>query len=81
MTDAPESRVSWFVAKDPAFSMTTEGELKIEFSPSMSGLEIEAGRMGLLIPAESTKILLRHLQELRTIQETLSAKRPKPGAH
>jgi hypothetical protein len=78
MTPLP---TTWWDAQGPfSFALTTEGALTVVWGHHT----IQGGpqlRMGIVIPPEEVKILRWGLQETETTQETLSARRPTPGAH
>jgi hypothetical protein len=74
-------QTSWIRAEEPiSFSLSTEGELLVEYGVRFE-IEGPVRTMGLVIPAERARTLLHGLRQTGTIQETLSAKRPIPGAH
>jgi len=72
----------WFDVQSPfSFSLTTVGNLTIEFAggarfPLPVGL-----RCGIEIPLQEVQNLARFLGENETILETLSARAPTQGAH
>lgn len=77
-----EWKVSWVYAQRPiVFHITTEGELSIEYAVQFGFPDAPQVRLGLVIPAEEVKTLRRGLAQIGTMQDTLSAKRPNPGAH
>jgi hypothetical protein len=77
-----DPKIAWMSALPPVtFGLTTEGELTVEWSVQFGTLDSPHVRMGLVVPAEEARTLLLHLKTLETMQETLTAKRPTPGAH
>jgi hypothetical protein len=88
MSDESPPTTQWLIIGKPIiFGLTTTGDLTVEWEvvvPGSSltpGIELRRSRLGIVIPAEESKTLRRHLEETQTIQETLSAKEPEPGAH
>lgn len=69
-------------AREPiSFRLTGEGDLWIVFQAVFGSLEEVPIPMGFLIPQARLRDLRAFLATNETTQETLSAKRPKPGAH
>ena len=83
MTDAEDKPKTTIWPLEPiSFSLTTEGDLLVEFGAQFGPPEsVPQIRMGFVIPAGKLKALRAGLDATATIQETLSAVKPKSGAN
>ena len=81
MGDDQEPMTKWIDARPPfRFALTEGGALTVEWAyPVAPG--IDPLRMGVVVPPEEVKNLVRGLQQSQTIRETLTARPPSQGAH
>lgn len=85
--DQPETK--WFPLADPIeIGMSTEGHLTITwqmpFPDSVKDLlpeRVQRSRLGIALPPEQVKILVKHLENVKVLGQTLSAPKPKQGGH
>ena len=81
MSKHPWEKTTWISAMEPIeFGLSLTGEVLIRWGVGVQP-GIVSAMMGVRIPSEKSKDLRAMLESGQTIQETLSAKPPKSGAH